>query len=88
MELTEATPPVTRKFNLELNEDELKVLGAIMGTMNKSKVDDAIERSTTFSDAANVPYLSWQIYHAICKVLNRDEPYTITLSILNFFGID
>ena len=42
MNITELTPPVTRKFSIEFSENELKALGIIVGNIPKCHVKDWI----------------------------------------------
>jgi hypothetical protein len=42
MNITELTPPVTRKFSIEFTEHELKALGIIVGNIPECQVKDWI----------------------------------------------
>lgn len=71
MTITEISPPQKKTFRIDLDEDDMKILGAIMGDMGMGDIRERIHESFHFKDAT-VPH-GWnhQFYRSICLALGR-----------------
>ena len=77
MTITETTPPVKRKFNLELDKNELQLLGLIAGAISPSKlveifksIDDQ-DREMLGSFDLNDTLFSTHLYNKIIAITHK-----------------
>ena len=71
MNITESTQPVQRKFNLELNENELKTLAIIMGNFSQQEVENYVKDDGNFAPMVCAPRISHDIFFACEKIFNH-----------------
>jgi len=73
MNITELTPPVTRKFSVEFTEHELKALGIIVGNISESQVKNWIINPDFISIPLppytdEVKYMHGNLYNKIVEI--------------------
>lgn len=71
MNITEITPPTPRTFNIELGENELKLLGLIVGTTNEDRYVSIINQNRVSYDLRPKyePRFTHKVYDLITNIL-------------------
>lgn len=73
MNITKHTPPVESTYTVEFTENQLKILGAIIGRLDHDEIERLIQQSSTFGDAHYDRDNDFEhnLFKGICKALGR-----------------
>jgi hypothetical protein len=69
MYIKETTPPSSRKFNLEIDENELKILTAVFGYMSGGDIKKAVNISNYTAKSDMIEFNSYDFYITLLNAL-------------------
>lgn len=68
MNITDITPTIMKTFSIELNENELKLLGLIVGNISNNELKELIKNANTFNPVKYDENFSDTLYNKIIKI--------------------